>query len=215
MTEKAQESKTDTENPYLPEGYAEKVKEIQPEPTFKDDPKYLAMAKQLATLQDAEKARIAADTQAATDAETKRLKDAGLFDEAQAGHKAELAKMESAHAAEILQRDIQANLFKAGFNNDFFIKGAIAAYDAETGSVDDYVTALAADEANKGFLATSDSRVVHKAAGAVPAGGPDATLRGDKLKAAAKSDDPKIRAQAIAIKEAFYENNGNFDGLYD
>lgn len=188
--------------------------EPEPEPSFKDDPKYQAMAKQLAAFQDAEKARLESEAQAKKEAEEKALRDAGKFDELAAKHQAELDKIKAAHDAELLHRDIESSLLRVDFNNDLFIKGAIQNYNSEThGDVSAYAEMLAKDESNKGFLA--GAKTVHKAAAAVPAGGPDASLRGDKLKAAAKSDDPKLRMEAIKVKEAYYEQHGTFDGLYD
>jgi hypothetical protein len=49
----------------------------------------------------------------------------------------------------------------------------------------------------------------------VPAGGPDATLRGEKLKAAAKSEDKELKLKAIQIKADYFNKHGTFDGLYD
>ena len=195
--------------------------EITPKPTptnseDKKSPAFLAITAKLAEYERKDAERKAAEKQAAREAEDKRLKDAGLFDELAAKHQAELSRIAAEHMAEIRDRDIKTELLKVGFRNDIFVAGAVKGYDVEThGEISAYVAALAADESNKGLLESAASKIVHKAAGAVPSGGPDATLKGDRLRAAAASENKELRLQAIAIKQAFYDKNGTFDGLYD
>ncbi len=97
--------------------------------------------------------RQAAETAKAEEAEQERLRKDGLFDEAEAKYKAADEKKDAAHAAELQTRDIEAALLKANFRNETFVKGAVTGYNAETdGTIEEYVTALAADEVNAAFI---------------------------------------------------------------
>ncbi len=97
--------------------------------------------------------REATEQAAAEEVEKNRLKDAGLFDEMEAKYKAKDEAKDASHAAELQRRDIQAALLQSNFRNKKFISGSVADYNAEKdGTVDEYVAALAADEANAAFI---------------------------------------------------------------
>ena len=185
--------------------------------SFKNDPKYLAMAKQLSEFQRMESERKEADAAAKREAEEKRLKDAGLFDELTAKHKAELESIQSQHSKMLLEMNLKTELIKTGFQNDIFVNGAIKIYDADThGDIAAYVASLAADEANKALLAGTEGRTVHTPPGKTPTpGGMAGTLTGEQLKTMRKSDNPEERTRAIEyIRKYNDKNDGEFPPGY-
>jgi hypothetical protein len=194
--------------------------ETTPEPSFKEDPKYQAMAKQLAELQTERTARVEADKTAkktATEAKRKRedkaLQDAGRFDELKARYDENLENVEVGHAKAILKMNLVNELVKVGFKNDNWLNGAVGSYDAEThGDIASYVSALS--ESDKEHLVGADGRKTHTPPGAAPVTGSTVPLRGDRLKQYRTSDDPEKRKQAYAVMEKWLENNDTLDGLY-
>jgi len=97
--------------------------------------------------------RAAAEQAAADEAEQERLKKDGLFDEAAAKYKAADEAKDAKHAAELQKRDIEAALLRANFRNEHFNDGVVSKYNAEKdGTIEEYVTALAADEVNAAFI---------------------------------------------------------------
>ena len=190
---------------------------VVPEPAkddFKGSPAYQAMSKQLADLQREKTARADAEKEAKRAAEDKALRDAGRFEELDAKYKKEIADREAAYARDILSRDLTNSLLRKGFENDLFVKGAIAGYNAEEhGDITAYTEALAADESNKGFLATAEGRQVHNAPGKTPTPTNYGEARGEKLKALAASEDPEQRKLARKIKADYFDKHGTLDGI--
>ncbi len=185
-------------------------------PSFKDDPKYVAMSKQLAEYRDADTARKEAETTAKREAEAQKLKDEGRFDELEANHVKELDTMKALHDKAMLEMKIRNELLKVKFENDIFINGAIVAYNAEEfGNVSAYVETLKSDEANKAFLAGSDGRTVHTPPAATPGGTTAGEIRGQKIREYADSDDPEKIKIARDIKKAYFDKHRTFNGLYD
>lgn len=195
-----------------------------PEPTsltsnadVKEHPLFKKMTAQLAQFQQAEKDRASRDAQAQKEAEIKALEAKGEYEAALTQQKSEMERLVAQHEREILHRDLQSELFKQGFNNDLFVKGAITGYDAEThGDINAYVEALANDEANKGFLSTGTGRQVHDAAGlGRPAASGSMPLTGKRLLEYKNSPDPEKRAQYRKVAGEYFDKHGTLDGLYN
>lgn len=193
----------------------EPKKEETAEPSFKDDPKYLAMSKQLAEFQRKEAERVNAEAAAKKEAEIKELEAKGQYEAAIKAREAELEAVKKQHAQDILNRDIEAGLLKVGFNNELFIKGAIASYSPEEGDISAFIEKLDKDENNNPFKRGVEGRTVHSSSGlSVPGSTTNAPLRGQKLREYEKSPDKEKRLQAIAAKEDWWNKHGNLDGLY-
>ena len=122
---------------------------------FKDDPTYKAMAQQLADLRRKEQERMEAEEKARKDAEIKELESRGQYEAAIKAREDELESLKNQHAAELQQRDLTAELLKAGFSNEMFMRGAVANYNQESGSILEYVQGLVGDESNAAFLSKS------------------------------------------------------------
>lgn len=153
--------------------------------------------------------------QAKVDAEQKRLKDAGLFDEAAKLHKDTIDALESKHTAELQNRDLTTELLKAGFTNEIFLKGSVLGYNAENnGSILEYVAALATDEANKAFLG-SGVPVRDPKDPPTPAGTSGSSLGNAQLRALANSDKPEDRLKAATyLKDYVNAHKGQFPSGY-
>lgn len=190
-----------------------------PEDRFKDDPKYKAMANQLSELQKEKEDRQSAQAQAAQEAEQKRLKDAGLFDEAAALHKKTVEDLESKHAAELQNRDITTELLKAGFSNSKFLRGSVVDYDPKNdGTIDEYVKALAADEANKEFLKGLGipSRDPRDPPGKTPNVQSVSSLTGQQIRTLKNSDNPEERLKGHeALRKYVDTHEGAFPPGYE
>ncbi len=179
-----------------------------PAPSFKDDPKYQAMSKQLAEYQRAETERADADALAEREAAEKKLRDEGKFDELATNHASELAAMKSLHEKTLLEMSLKTELIKTGFSNDMFVNGAISAFSGANDEIAAYVETLKGDEANKAFLAGSDNRTVHTPPSATPSGG--GSPNWEQVKADLDSPDRQTRITARAKVTAHREQTGNY-----
>jgi hypothetical protein len=137
----------------------------------------------------------------AREAELKKAEEEGRLKEALEKLRSEIESEKKKHAHELMKRDLMAEILKTGVNNDVFIRGALAGYSDESGTIQEYVAALMSDEANKVFLPQQDgSRPVP------PRKIPSSTgpVSWEKIKAETKSPDPEVRAKARAAIEAHY-----------
>lgn len=177
----------------------------------KASPLFHKLTAQVKALTTEKEEREATEATAKAEVEEKRLKDAGLFDEAVAAHKAAMEVKDAKHTGELLKRDLETDLLKAGFGNAKFINGCVGDYDAEKdGTIAEYVKTLAEDEGNKPFLTTSDGETPPPPPpGKVTVSG-GTQLTGDQLKALEKSADPKERKQARAYLLDHYQEHGKF-----
>jgi len=162
---------------------------------IKKSPLFQKLAEENARLKAAEDKRRQDEAAAATEAERKKLEGKQRYEEALATQKsdfeARIAKLERQNT----EKDLTNELLRTGFKNSVFNAGAIKGFDPDKSTVEEYVKALAEDEANKIFL--------HDEKGALPRRGdvptPTASTRKmspAELKAALHDKDPKIRATA-------------------
>lgn len=163
---------------------------------IKNSPLFQKLAGQLAERDRADKERLDAENKAKSDAAQAKLIEEGRFEESLKSKEQEIESIRLQHAQEITSRDIKSELYKAGFNNDTFVNGAVLGYDAETGSVADYVAAIAANEANAPFATNAARSHVTP-----PANSPVSNVSGvqitkDNYKTMLKSPDPNIQKQA-------------------
>jgi hypothetical protein len=116
-----------------------------------------------AALKAANEERERAEAQAQAEKEQKRLAEKGEFetilkqkDDSIAGienqYKQKIEAMQAAHAKEIQSSKLISALNKEGAFNEFFLNGAVAAYNAEESTIDEYVAKLKEMEANAGVF---------------------------------------------------------------
>ena len=176
------------------------------EDRFKDDPKYQAMASQLAKFQKAESDRKEADAKAAKDAELSKLEAAQDYEAVKKVHAEEKATLEAKFAKDILERDLGLEMATAGFKSKLFIKGAILDYDPDTHtSPAEYVKGLVADESNKPFLSEGKPNVP-------PGPGKPGFSAGDpmnleKYRAMQNGDEKERRAASKYSSDYFDKHN--------
>lgn len=170
---------------------------------FKNTPAYQSMAKQLAELQKEKADREAAEESAKKEAEAKALEAEGNYKAAIEMRQKETEALKAQYEKDLLQRDLKSELYKAGFHNDIFVNGAIAAY--KDGDVSEYARTLAADEGNKMFLSSSQTETVQKPQ---PPGSPSVNgslkITADNLKQMENSTDRETRLKAIEYKRQQY-----------
>lgn len=156
------------------------------------------LAAENAALKKAEADRLAAEQNAATEAERQRLESEGKYKEALELRQAELDAMKESHAKELLNRDLKTELYKAGFQNDIFVNGAIAAY--KEGTIGDYVKSLVEDAANSVFLASTSPPPKPTPPGApnVTGSAPGGIKDNESYRKALRSDNPETVAAAKA-----------------
>ena len=158
------------------------------------------------------KAEKAEREQAESDAKAKQEQDAltakGDFESALKIERDKLAAMEATHKKELLQRDLTSELFKAGFQNETFVNGAVGAYNAEAGDVTTYVQGLAGNDANKMFLAsTSPQRERLPETGPLNNSGAAMTIEQARLMKSSKNSEERLQA-AQFMREHWIKNNG-------
>lgn len=176
---------------------------------IKNSPLFQKLASKLAERERADNERVEAENKLKAEEAQKKLIEEGRFEESLKSKEQEIEKIRLQHAQELTSRDIRGELYKAGFQNDNFVNGAVLGYNAETGSVADYVAAIAADESNAMFAAN-----VTKPAIPAPASGSVANVSGvqitkDNYRTMLKSPDPAISKQARTWGAA------NADQVYD
>lgn len=106
----------------------------------------------------------------------------------------ELDQVKAQHNQQLLTMSLRAELARAGFNNDVFLRGAIAAYDGDADDVSDYVASLVADEGNKPFMASAQTPSAPTAPSTPTVTG--GIVNKAKVVAMEKSSDPAERAKA-------------------
>lgn len=151
---------TETEANTNPEPVTDPVTESVEEPAISNaDAKSLPwvkdMASELAHLKKEKADNAAAVAKTEQDAKIKKAAEEGRFEEAQKLFDQQMEQKDKTHAAELQTRDLKTSLLQANFKNKTFIEGAISGYNSESGTIDEYVAALAADEANAAFLTTA------------------------------------------------------------
>lgn len=174
----------------------------------KDSALFQKLATENAALKKTETDRQEAADTAAAAAEEKRLKDAGLFDEAAELHKKTVDDLNATHAAELQSRDLETELLKAGASNPNFMRGSVVGYDAEKdGSIADYVKVLKEDETNKDFFGGTVVPTREAQDEAARAAITGAKPNWDKIKVMETSDDRKERIQARAALAQYRKDN--------
>jgi hypothetical protein len=181
----------------------------QEQPSINQQAKDLNWVKEL-QVKAAKLEKLEADAAAAEQAaKDKALADAGKFDQLQAEHKARIEAMEASHKKAQLDADLKAELAMAGFTDPRWVAGSVGMYNAETDkSPSEYAKSLAADEANKAFLAGASARTPHTPPGKLGAGGADWTK--EKLHQMENSNDKKERAAARAYLRDYRSRHGKY-----
>ena len=185
-----------------------------PEPTSNADvkahPLFVKLAEQVATLTKTETERTEAATKATKDAELKKAAEEGRFEDALKQRDADIDTLKADHASALQTRDLETALLKAGFFSDIFVRGAVAGYGTDSGTIEEYAAALAADEANKGFLAQSDpSRSPLPAPGKAPVKG-GAAPSWDEVKAWETGTDKEKKTEARTLIAAYRKEHGTY-----
>lgn len=140
---------------------------------------------------DALKASIADKAKADRDA---ALKAQGNYEALEAELRAEIANMQAAHAAELLQRDLSLALTQE-FSDQYFVAAKVAAYEGDPTGIAEYVTALKADESNARYLVgyTPEPAGATPPVGSTPAARSTGTSLADRL----QSEDPGVKLDAL------------------
>ena len=172
----------------------------------KNHPLFKKLTSQLAELQNAQNEKLEAEKKAAAEAEIKALEAKGEFEQALKIKTEEIERIKSEHAAQILERDLKTQLFKAGFTNDIFVNGAVMSYDKET-PMDEYVQALTENEANKPFLA-AQTREPLKPPGKPTVGGGASPLTASQVKELQASDSQEDRQKARNYLHNYFIEHG-------
>ena len=192
------------------------VEEIQPteeQPPSNSDAKKLPwvreMASELAELRREREERIAAEQQAAKEAEVKKLEDEKRWQEIIDMQKKELEETKTSFQKELFIRDIKASLLSAGFGNDYFINGAINNYSPDMGSIEEYVESLKNDESNQSFLAGARQDappITPPSVGKVTG----KSFSKAQLDAMEHSDDPEQKQRWREYATEYYRKHGKF-----
>lgn len=175
---------------------------------LKNTPWVKQMAEELNQLRADAKQRLEAEEVAKKEAELKALEDGKQYEQALEMQKQQLESLKTSHAAELLNRDLQTELLKAGFTSGIFIKGAVSGYEPESGSVADYVKGLAEAEENKMFLGGEQTRTQHSAPGKAPV--QNVKIDWAQNKENKSSRDPAVRKEARANELRYYQENGSW-----
>jgi hypothetical protein len=145
----------------------------------------------------------------AREAEIKKATEKEQFSEAVKVYEKQIEEMESKYKKDLLHRDLGFKLALAGFQNDKFIKGAIADYDSDKfENPSAYVDALLSDESNKPFLANAQAVPGVPGAPGKPSVSGSGPMTREKIKAMQKSDDPKERAAVRKYLTEYFEKHG-------
>ncbi len=179
----------------------------------KAHPLFKKLTDDLAERNKADADRKAADEAAQADAEQKRLKDEGKFEEAIKLEKDGREADARAHALELQVRDLELAITKTGFTNDTFIRGAVAGFDPDKGTIEDYAKHLAENEVNKAFLGEITDPGKPTPPGKPP-GGKQGALNARQIKALKNSSDPAERRRGIKILEDYFDAHGQLPPGY-
>lgn len=149
------------------------------------------------------------EKKAAREAEIKKATEKEQFSEAIKMYEKQIDEMQSQYKKDLLHRDLGFELAKAGFQNDKFIKGAIADFDSEKFETPSaYVEALLSDETNKPFLANAQAVPGIPGAPGKPTVSGAGPMTRDKIRAMQNSDDPKDRAAVRKYLTDYFEKHG-------
>lgn len=142
-------------------------------------------------------------------AERTALEERGQYEAVKSKYEADLAATKREFEAYKVSTGVEAALLRAGATNKMFISGAIANYDKET-PVEDYVTALAADESNAPMFA-QPGQAPRQPMPSPPAGRPATGVT--KLDYSQIKEDlqnpEKAASAALAIENYAIENGGD------
>jgi hypothetical protein len=167
------------------------------------------MGKELKALREEKAARLAAEEQSRKEAEIKKAEAEGRYEDAMKAKQAEIDSINAKYKTELTQRDVTAELLKAGFKNETFLRGAVTGYDAEKSTIADYVAELAKDEANKMFLGEAVAPVLTPPTGS-PGTGPPKALTVEQLHALENSTDREERKKAREYLRQYREKHGKY-----
>lgn len=174
----------------------------------KDSPLFQKLTAELSSFKQREAERQEADKSAQSKAEQEKLEAAGRYEEALALKQKEFENLQAKHQKEVLKRDLKTELIQKGFNNEIFMKGAMAAFEGDSDSVADYVNELASADSNKMFLTDSNKRTVLP----VPNGvNPfEGVTDWGKIREIAKGSDKDSSQKAKKALTDYYDKNGSF-----
>lgn len=164
---------------------------------IKNSPLFQKVTSQLAALQNEKNEREQKEADAASKAEQDALIAKGDFEKALSLRDETIKAMETRHAADIMQRDLKAELYNAGFKNETFVKGAIGSYDGAADGIGDFVSQLAGDESNAMFLGgAAPKREVLGGTSNISISGGAMSLEKLRQLATDKSSTPEKRSEA-------------------
>jgi hypothetical protein len=146
-----------------------------------------------------------ADADRKAEEERKALEAKGDFETALKLEQEKIAKLEDNYKKQLLERDVKNELLTVGINNDIFIKGAIASYTEETGSISDFAKKLA--EENKHLINGANSRNTMPEP-PKPGAGNGGAMTIDEAKSQKNSSDPKVASAARAVIGEYYDKHG-------
>jgi len=153
---------------------------------------------------------IASQEAAAKEKEIKDLESKGEYEAAIKARDDENERLKTQHASELQERDLVTELLKAGASNDVFNRGAIAAYNADDGTIAEYVANLAKDESNKAFFGGQSAEQRQGQGEAVKAAITGAQPDWDKVKRMEKSSVREERMQAREMLSKHRKETGSY-----
>ena len=193
MSEETKPEVTEIQEPQEPELSNSDVKK---------HPLFQKLTEQLGQFQREAAERAAAEEKAAREHEMKKAEEEQRWQDALRMREQELEETKAKYEKDMRDRDLAFELSRAGFNNDVFIKGAMASYNPDAGSIGEYVQNLANDEANKVFLGNQQAPRANPPSTPSVTGGSFTT---EQLRAMRDSDDPEVRAKRRAYLKSLYK----------